>query len=245
MLRTVLVALAGLLGTASFAASPLGIAASNAMTPNLVALPASDFHLETDATEQTVLRFSATSWNDGLGPLELVAGDVVNGKRNVSQRIYNDDGSFSDHPAGSFEWHADHDHFHFGNYALYTLQPIAAPGASERTSSKTTFCIMDTDRVNTRLPGAPKRAQYTRCDRDVQGMSVGWGDTYGYHLAGQEIPVTHSGDYRLLLEFDPKNQLIEGNEGDNVSEVRLRIDLQAGTVERLDGPTRPRPVRAS
>ena len=35
---------------------------------------------------------------------------------------------------------------HFNDYALYTLQPVNAPGGSLRTGAKTTFCVMDTSR---------------------------------------------------------------------------------------------------
>ena len=231
-----------LLLTLGLVASLLAVAfpaqSATALFPNLRALPASDLHLATDAGI-TYLQFSATNANDGVGPLELIAGEIGGGSRDVSQRTYNDDGTFTDRLAGTFEWHADHNHFHFEDFALYTLQPVNAPGAAQRTSSKTTFCVMDTDRYNTKLPGAPKRPVYNRCDRDIQGMSVGWADTYGYYLAGQAIAVTQSGDYRLTIEVDPKNQLVELSDLDNQSEVLVRIDLQAGTVTRLDGNANP------
>ena len=68
--------------------------------------------------------------------------------------------------------------------------PGAQPGSSLRTGSKTTFCILDSTRISTRLPGAPKKAVYTTCGNQVQGMSVGWGDKYIWTLAGQELDIT-------------------------------------------------------
>ena len=135
--------------------------------------------------------------------------------------------------AGSFTYHAGHGHIHFNDYALYTLQPVGANGAAERIGYKTTFCIMDTTRVNTRLPGASKRAIYKTCNASVQGMSVGWGDKYGYTLEGQSIDITGlaDGDYNLKIEVDPKSRIVESNEADNVSTVRLRI--AGGTVTVL------------
>jgi hypothetical protein len=218
----------GLLGELPFAS------ASRELIPNLRALPASELRLETTSDGTILLRFSATSWNAGEGPLELVAGEVDrgNGKQRVYQRIHSDDGSHRDVLAGSFEWHEAHDHFHFDDYALYTLQPASAPGASERIGSKTTFCVMDTDRVNHRLPGAPKRPVYSTCGRDIQGMSVGWGDTYRYYLAGQEIDVTGlpAGEYNLTVIIDPKDRLIELDDSDNSATVRIALDPEAGTV---------------
>ena len=137
--------------------------------------------------------------------------------------------------AGAFEYHPAHEHMHFNDFALYTLQPVNAPGGSLRTGAKTTFCVMDTTIVNLGLPGAPRQAFYSRCGRDLQGMSVGWGDTYGAHLAGQEIDFTGNADgiYQLKIEADPKKVLVESNENDNLSCVLLSIK-KPSTVTMLD-----------
>ena len=119
------------------------------------------------------------------------------------------------------------------------------------SASKTTFCIIDTDRIDHKLPGAPKRAVYTYCGTDVQGMSVGWGDTYRYTLSGQVIVVPGSlnGTYVVEIEIDSFNNLLESNEdpADNTSRVTIVIDSAAGTVQveaagppgRGNGPGRP------
>ena len=207
------------------------------LRPNLKPLPADAVMLEGGTT----LLFSTTSWNAGDGPLELRAGETSglvgpDFKQNVYQRVYLSGGGFYDRLAGTFEWHPEHDHFHFQDYALYTLQPVNAPGGSQRTSSKTTFCVVDNTRVDTTLPRAPGGAVYTTCGPSVQGMSVGWGDTYPYYLPGQSIDFTGnpSGDYKLSIEIDPKNQLLEISDGDNISCVLLRIDVSRSTVTVLN-----------
>jgi len=218
---------------------PAGVSAQTAvdLPPNLTALPASNISLVADISGNDTLRFSTTSWNSGAGPLQLEAGpvDTGSGKQQVNQRIWLSDGTSFLHLAGYFEFHPDHNHFHFNDYALYTLQPVNAPGGSERTGSKTTFCVMDTTKINTQLPGAPAQAVYSTCGRNIQGMSVGWGDTYGSHLAGQEIDFTDNPDgiYQLKIEIDPKKVLIEGNKNDNVSCVLLSIK-KPNTVTVLD-----------
>jgi len=192
------------------------------LLPNLEALPPAEMCLTT-TSGNTLLHFSTTSWNRGTGPLELVAGkpDRKENKQKVYQRIYSSDGSSRDVLAGFFVWHQAHHHFHFEDYAHYILQPVNAPGASARTSTKTTFCIMDTTRIDPQADAAV----YTTCGKSVQGMSVGWGDTYGYYLEGQAIDVTGlpDGDYRLEIVIDPKKRLSESDETDNTSEVMIRL----------------------
>jgi hypothetical protein len=207
--------------------------------PNLIPLPARDLRITWESGER-LLRFTTTSWNGGNGPLELRPGDVDTGsnppKQQLIQRVYNNDGTFTDVPIRTWmEWHPTHNHFHVDDYAVYTLQAASAPGNSLSTGAKTTFCIIDTDRVNLKLPGAPKHAAYTACALDRQGMSVGWGDSYGYWLEGQSLPITGlpDGDYILRIEVDPKHHFLETNTTDNTSTVNLRIT--GDSVHILDG----------
>jgi Lysyl oxidase len=197
------------------------------LKPNLQPFPAGNLAIVQDISGAIQLVFSATTWNNGDGPLVLVAGatDSATLRQKVDQRVFLSDGTFYDRNVGIFEWHPAHNHFHFEDYALYTLQPFDAPGGSERTSAKTSFCIMDTTQVDTRLPGAPNKPVYVTCGNAMQGMSVGWGDTYGSQLAGQSIDLTGlpDGVYKLIIEADPKKQLLEINNSDNTSCVLLRI----------------------
>jgi lysyl oxidase len=194
--------------------------------PNLTPFPAANISLVTSG-EQSTLRFSTTSWNNGAGPLVLVGGEVEtgSGKQKVYQRVHLSDGSSFLHFAGTWQFHEDHNHIHFDDYALYSLQPVDAPGGSLRTGQKVTFCLMDNVKVNTRLPGAPPKAVYTVCGNIEQGLSVGWGDLYAANLPGQEIDFTGAADgiYQLVIEVDPTNALIETNKNDNRSCVLLDI----------------------
>ena len=208
-----------------------------ALTPNIKPFPASNLSLVTSATGTNTLRFSTTSWNNGAGPLRLEAGavDTGSGRQQVYQRVFNDDGSSTLFLAGWFEWHPTHNHFHFDNYALYSLQPVNAPGGSLRTGQKTTFCVMDTSLIDPTLPGAPSQAVYSTCGRQVQGMSVGWGDTYVSSLPGQEIDFTNNADgiYQLKIGIDPGRHIVEANENDNEACVLLEI-RKPSTVQVLD-----------
>ncbi|QNP41948.1 lysyl oxidase family protein [Lysobacter solisilvae (ex Woo and Kim 2022)] len=218
-------------------ALPRVATAQTALPPNLIPLGAFATTLSTDSGGRSTLRFGTTSWNAGTGPLELAAGEVEtgSGKLRVYQVVYQSSGAPVLYFAGAFEYHPAHDHMHFNDYALYTLQPVNAPGGSLRTGAKTTFCVMDTTAINLSLPGAPSRAFYSQCGRDLQGMSVGWADTYGPQLAGQEIDFSGNADgiYQLKIEVDPKKVLVESNENDNVSCVLLSIK-KPSTVTVLD-----------
>src|SRR5262245_28965703 len=220
------------LTAALFVASVPALAAEE-LRPNIRALPASELSVATDlATGRPELRFSATTWNAGGGPLELLAGETGGAQQNVYQRIYRTDGTYYDVLAGEFVWHPAHNHFHFEDYALYSLQPLNAPGSSARTSQKTTFCIMDTDKVNLGLAGAPRKAVYAACGNTRQGMSVGWGDTYGSYLPGQSIDLSDwaDGDYKLTIVADPQNRIIESLENDNSACQIIHISIAEKTA---------------
>jgi hypothetical protein len=207
------------LGMLSGSIPDLAVAQSNVeLTPNLRVDPAYDVELRRDyATGGWDLVFSTRSYNIGTGPLEIVGGETGSAWQNVYQRVYLSDGGSYDRIAGTYTWHPEHNHVHFDNYAVYTLQPYNAPGGSKREGHKTTFCLMDTDLLYGSLPGSPGSPVYRTCDATVQGISVGWGDTYGSYLADQDIDVTNqpSGDYELTLVVDPSNKILESDDTDN------------------------------
>lgn len=215
--------------------------ALTAKEPNLVALPAEDVRLVVDGATST-LRFSTLSWNNGAGPVEIYGGSKVgNDKQKVIQNIYNDDGSITEHHAGDFVYHEEHSHIHFEGYAIYTFQSVDAPGLSDRYGQKTSFCLMDTDRIDHKLDGASKKAVYKTCSGAVQGISVGWGDKYGYQLVGQEIDVTGllDGDYKLIIEVNPLKHLVESNYEDNISEVIVRLEKGTASIVQNEEPSDP------
>jgi hypothetical protein len=208
--------------------------------PNLVAHPAEYLSIVPDPTTGAPsLIFAAISSNRGAGPMEIVGGPTGPGGQDVYQRVYLSNGASYDRLAGTFEFHPEHHHVHMEGYALYTLRPVAAPGASQQQSQKTSFCLMDTTAVNLTLPGAPQQAVYTTCSADVQGISVGWGDWYGPTLPGQSFDLSNSpnGDYDLQIDFDPQQRLLESNESDNRSCVRIRMNILNSTVSILGACT--------
>lgn len=225
----VLLALSGVITLAQQSNAATG----DPLLPNLKALPATNIAFGS----ANDLRFSTTSWNAGAGPLILKAGAISSPtSQNVDQEIALEGGGTMTRNAGQFVWHPTHSHFHFEGYARYTVQPAGASGGSERIGQKTTFCVMDTTRVDTSLPGAPSTAGYSTCGSQTQGMSVGWGDTYGSSLSGQSVDMTGmpDGDYRLYIDIDPNHRLSESTRADNQSCVLLRLSVTRRSVTVLN-----------
>jgi len=235
-IRSIRIAIIGAVATACISL-PGNAAAQLLLQPNLRAFPASNLSVVDDAvTGSPQLRFAVTSWNSGLGPLEVRAGAVVSStEQEVWQRVYDVQGGYTERRAGVFHYHEVHNHFHFDDFAVYRLAPVGAPEAG--TSSKTTFCIMDTTKVDARLSGAPRKAVYTTCNPIVQGMSVGWGDTYGAHLPGQSIDLTGFADglYELTITVDPLDLLTETSDSDNSACGLVQISVATHTVQSV-GP---------
>jgi hypothetical protein len=214
------------------------VSAQQQLPPNLEPLPAYDLVLRPTFPSGTELAFSTLTWNSGLGPLEVFGGEVAGEElQNIYQRIYRDDGMFDEVLAGTFVFHDEHGHIHVEDYSEYILEKEDAPGQSTRLGHKTSFCLLDTDRIDRRLPGAPKRPVYNSCGELKQGISVGWGDAYTNNLPGQSIDVTglESGYYLLTIVTDPENRLIETDETDNSSTIRIYLDMEALTVDGAPG----------
>lgn len=207
--------------------------AATEQLPNLQALKPENVQLEVIGNRRR-LRFSTISQNAGTGPLELQGGEILKGKskQRVYQHVFLDGGGFNTYLVGEFVYHPGHRHFHLEDYARYTLSPVnSGSSVSPRTSTKTSFCIMDTMQL-LNLPGAPIEPVYAGCGGTLQGMSIGWGDRYGYSLAGQEIDITAipDGDYQLTITVNPLGNLHESTLGDNTAWVTVRISGRTVTV---------------
>lgn len=244
------------------------------LLPDLVVQRPSELYLA-EGGKEIRLRVSNTVANQGAGPLEMTSGgpaDECNHPtapdgRLTLQNVYEDsddpgspdyfirgeDEGFSDTPAGCSRYHPSHDHWHFDNFARYSLFDEGS-GARVGGSRKVSFCVIDTGQPLPGLPGSPDQSYYpqdpehptfpTCSETSVDGLSIGWEDTYGASLPGQGIKVTglRRGAYCLVIETDPvtgpsddDGVLLEQDEGNNTRSVRLRMRAHKGVVNRL-GP---------
>lgn len=183
---------------------------------------------------QRLLRLSNATPNIGAGKLYVYGGQTYpDGTQDVIQRIYRTDGSFSERLSGKFVYHPGHGHIHFENWCQYNLRtilpgdgvgPIVAQGA------KTSFCILDLGVHDSSLPGFPPGGQFRSCGSTIQGLSVGWLDIYSKTLSGQNIVITGvpAGQYWLESVADPANNVLESNEDNNATRIKVTIPSGGG-----------------
>jgi Lysyl oxidase len=251
-LLTVLLVLAGSATAAPALTEP---PAPLDLAPDLRALPATDLSLQLSEEGRRVLRLTTEVANLGSGPLELrpavadcdTDGDPRN-DRLAYQRVFEDansnhffeprtDTGFRDLVAGCMRFHPAHDHWHFRGFASYFLVS-EANGRIVSSTSKVSFCAIDTDPRWRSLAGFRPLGAYTQCGSSrPQGLSVGWGDIYGAGLPGQALDVTRvgRGRYCLVTVADPQGRMLETNEGNNA--VGTVILLRRGG--RVHGAHRP------
>lgn len=171
------------------------------------------------------LRLTTAMANIGEGDMEVRGGPIISGQDQVvHQRIYNDDGTYTDVEAGTFEYHEGHGHIHFEDFAHFRLREVTVDGGVGdivTQGEKVSFCLIDVARYD---QSAPAR-EYSSCGQ-VQGVSAGWADVYSSGLPGQSIDITGvaDGSYWLEVEVDPLNRLIESDETNNVTRILIELD---------------------
>jgi hypothetical protein len=116
----------------------------------------------------------------------------------------------------TFVYSECHDHYHFTGYANYRL--LTPEGQEAATGHKQAFCLMDYENWD-----QGGRARYN-CN--VQGISVGWADTYDSYLPCQWIDITGvpSGDYTLEVSLNPDHFIPELSYDNNILQVPVTID---------------------
>jgi hypothetical protein len=177
------------------------------------------------------LRFSNSVANRGAGALEIYGVVEADGTTRAYQNVFNDNGTKTTYHVGTFSFagHADHNHWHFDDFALYNLQTLA--GGPVATSGKVTFCVEDYERyTGETIPGTPPSQVYTCAS---QGLSRGWADTYRSELEGQWIDITGvpDGTYRLISTADPELRLHESPRDNNSAQVTITITGNTVTVQ--------------
>jgi hypothetical protein len=203
---------------------------SEILLPDLEVFPPFDLELEHNQRRaQTDLRLAITFWNSGLGPLELRGFfNPAFRRTQVVQSLYRTDQTIQEHLVGEFIWHRGHDHWHladFAAYELWSVLPDSTPDQIVASSNKVTFCILETDVIDAERPDFSRRSRYYRCGSELQGLSVGWGDTYDADLDGQVVDISGipNGVYALMVRVDPANRIQEADEGNNTATVYIEL----------------------
>ncbi len=182
------------------------------------------------------LRFSATVWNAGNGPM------VVDGFRrgtsdvmDAYQYFIDSDGNQTGYQkVGTMIWHKakSHNHWHFQDFARYTL--LKADGTEAVRSRKESFCLANTDAVDYTVPGADWKPEntdlHTSCgDRSTlslrEVLASGSGDTYAQFRAGQAFRIDNlpNGIYYVAVEGNPNRNLVESDTTNNVALRKIKL----------------------
>lgn len=173
------------------------------------------------------LRFSTTTENLGDGPL-ILKGETTENQTIVYQVLTKTKGKEEQVEVGSFIRHAEHDHWHFEDFAELELIQVEKNNSLEQqvaTTGKITSCIHDLNRLPSPPADSPENGPYSECGRETQGLSVGWSDTYYAYLAGQSLNLENipDGRYLLRLTVNPSNLIKETNEDNNKAEKQVEI----------------------
>src|SRR3954452_21907234 len=268
-MRTVSARIAVVLGVLCMASTA---AAATPLYPDMVTLPPRDLKLErTDVSigqtgvMHNVLRFSNTVWNKGEGRLEVRAQiDPTTKEGPAIQRVYDTAGNFTEYTVGRISYNAAQNHYHYDNWGAYELWTKGAYdtwiasgralGQAYLIGTKTTSCVMDEELIK-HLPSMPYPAVFTSsgCNPNAQntiieGLSVGWGDTYDYYRAEQWIDLDQQtlpdGDYVLRSVSDPDNHVYESanksdpsREDQQPNEAITPFTITAGKLTDTATPT--------
>ncbi len=218
-----------------------------ATLPDLVALPlwgmaalhrkAGDF-----------LAFAATPWNAGPAPL------VVEGFRRPAQELMDAYQYFRDAegnvvgraPVGDMRFHPHpaHDHWHFLQFARFTLHDAADMEVVR--SRKQAYCLAPTDAIDLTVERASWGQEAdlsTSCgDRGAlwvrEVLQTGWGDTYFQFMPGQSFNITGlpNGWYYARVHVNPLGSLYETDMSNNVESRLIHLGGRPGARRVLVVP---------
>jgi hypothetical protein len=227
----------------------------DAHAPDLRSLPAFGMNLNAKGTS---LRFGATVWNGGNGPLviEGFRDDTSVDHMAAYQYYFDGDGNQTGHElVGEMHYHeANHNHWHFEDFARYRLMKADAEGnltAEEAVpSTKASFCLVATDAVDLTVPNAEMRPHYTDLGSQCGGRDALWlrevlanghGDTYHQYRAGQAFRVGNLDDgiYYVAVEANPDNE-----DGRNLQELDLTNNDSYRKIKLWTTPKGVRKVKA-
>jgi hypothetical protein len=206
--------------------------------PDLRTLTPSDLHLGTQLVagqNHYVVEFTNSAWNAGQGPLELhgIPHVPYDGFFDATQWIYEQPTGVTVKPVGTFAFHPSHGHFHFNDFARYELWTQRAfdrakaanftTGKPLYVAAKQSFCLLDTFQAG---PNAAPVGVYMTCTPLMEGLSVGWADTYDWTLPDQWVDVGQTplfdGQYVLRSIVDPDNRIYESdNKADPARESQV------------------------
>ena len=192
------------------------------------------------------LRFDQIIGNDGDGAFEVryrLDGVATEETRDLVQRVYGSDGTYSERFADTYTFHATHAHFHYVNFARSYLWKATPSGRRlgtkpVRSSRKNGFCMVDVEHTDFGKRGDSPRTYVppgcllptevdpaTGAVSAISGISRGWADVYNWFLPDQFIEVSGvpDGYYILQSVADQANTVRELDETNNSASVLIKL----------------------
>ncbi len=205
----------------------------------------SSWEMVQDGVAQRCLRLTNAVGNAGDGIFEVRLDSAqayasLAGQGRFTQRIYRDDGSFHDKPAGVASYHATHQHIHYQGMSQFTVYKhdlaTGARGDIVGEGRKIGVCssdigLIELGRLGTTLPGG----QWQGCQQPLpepgsqyewsMGMGPGWYDPYSASRDEQYVDIGDAPDgvYELVSVVDPEHTLIESDRTNNEASVVFRL----------------------
>ena len=197
-----------------------------------------------NAQQHEILRFSNGIANTGAGPWALRPDPPISQATTTVRAVQEirDSGAYykcgeepkqatacynvvSERVAGAFEFHPAHNHWHIGDVALFEVRKGSATGpVVGRNSVKTTFCLLDSYKLDDNAPTAER--VFWDCYRSLQGISTGWVDQYHHATEGQQLDLTgvpEADDYYLVSTSNHARTYLESDYTNNTAWVRFRL----------------------
>lgn len=227
----------------------------------------------TQTTEPTLLlrclRFTVGPENAGEGHFDL-RFPIVDRAREDRDRIlemtqvihHANPVKRTERPAGTYEYHATHGHYHYLDVLHYQAFEVVDPATGELRpvgiGRKSGFCPADQGYAewgafDQARRGDVYREQDGSCiavdGNGAMGMSAGWGDFYRWQRSGQYVDFTGAGDgtYVVRATVDILDNVLESDETDNSSYALIRVtgdEVEVLERGRGDSPWDPARVLA-
>jgi hypothetical protein len=195
--------------------------------------PLAEWSIEYVGTRR-LLHVTTIFSNYGVGAFEIRGGRAPGGSViNLDQVIYTQGGGFRRVPTRVDALYAGDGHEHWHAQAVVTMElaNVLSPGTIT-TGNKIHFCFFDNTSTNTTLPGYSSTAYYDNewCGTPDSyairmGLSIGYGDRYGWDFVGQYVDITNlaGGTYTLKATVDATNSFFETDDTDNCTIARVQI----------------------
>ena len=197
------------------------------LVPDLVTIVPRHVVLK-NVQQRELIRFSNGVANIGQGDIRLrpqfpIAGssgpqlaiqEILDANRYIVQETV----------VSEFDFHAEHNHWHIDDVALYDIR-IGSPDGPVLgiNSIKTTFCLIDWYKLEGNSNTNDR--EYWDCNGEYQGISAGWCDQYHHSLDGQSLDITGApaGLYYLVSTANPEHTFIESNYENNTAWVAFLL----------------------